>query len=113
MLNRGSVIVRPKQPYIDWALSLDDSGLVPTIEGEKTVYLIPEYESDEEALDILSVCYAEIFEMELAGWHLLEDDWPRNRSFSMFKEWFSLELHSCVEDMCGYVFIDDGFDGDA
>ncbi len=111
MLNRGSVIVRPKQPYIDWAASLDDSGLLPRIDGEKTVYLIPEYESDEDAMDILSVCFGEIFEMELLAWHLIEGDWPKNRTFSMFKKWFSLELHSCVEDICGYELIDDGFEG--
>ncbi len=29
MLNRGVVIVRPKQPYLDWAAGLDDSGILP------------------------------------------------------------------------------------
>ncbi len=53
MLNRGVLIVRPKQPYLDWAATLDDSGVVPDPEGEKTVYLIPEFESDDEAWDIL------------------------------------------------------------
>jgi len=38
MLNRAVVIVRPKQPYLDWALSLDDSGLVPDPGNEQTVY---------------------------------------------------------------------------
>ena len=94
---------------MDWARSLDDSGLIPNRDGERTVYLIPEYESDEEAMTVLSRCFGEIFEIELAGWHLVEDDWPKNRTFAMFKEWFSLELHSCVEDMCGYEFFDDGF----
>ena len=103
------MLVRPKQPYMDWARSLDDSGLIPNRDGERTVYLIPEYESDEEAMTVLSRCFGEIFEIELAGWHLVEDDWPKNRTFAMFKEWFSLELHSCVEDMCGYEFFDDGF----
>ena len=43
MLNRGVVIVRPKQPYLDWAAGLDDSGIVPDPNGEQTVYLIPSY----------------------------------------------------------------------
>ena len=25
MLNRSAIIVRPKQPYLDWALALDDT----------------------------------------------------------------------------------------
>ena len=37
MLNRGVVIVRPKQPYLDWAAGLDDSGIVPDPNGEQTV----------------------------------------------------------------------------
>ena len=49
MLNRGVVIVRPKQPYLDWAAGLDDSGLVPDPNGERTIYLIPSYEDEEAA----------------------------------------------------------------
>ena len=33
MLNRAALIVRPKQPFLDWAASLDDSGLVPDVAG--------------------------------------------------------------------------------
>src|SRR5215813_9875943 len=53
MLNRGVVIVRPKQPYLDWAAGLDDSELVPDPTAEQTVYLIPSYGDDEEAWEIL------------------------------------------------------------
>ena len=49
MLNRAVLIVRPKQPYIDWATGLDDSGVVPSPEDEQTVYLIPTYEDEDEA----------------------------------------------------------------
>jgi len=64
MLNRAALIVRPKQPFLDWAAGLDDSGLVPDVDGEKTVYLIPEFESDEEGLRVLKRVYAEIFERD-------------------------------------------------
>ena len=37
MLNRGALIVRPAQPYLDWAASLDDSGILPDPDGEVTV----------------------------------------------------------------------------
>lgn len=107
MLNRGAVIIRPRQPYIDWANGLDDSDLVPTPEGEHTVYLIPAYENDDQAMLILSTCYQAIFEAELLGWHTDESDWPNDRSFILFQEWFSIELHSVVEDLCGYPFEDD------
>src|SRR5213594_2183236 len=69
MLNRGAVIVRPRQPYLDWAAGLDDSGLMPDPNDEQTVYLIPSYDDDEEAWEILGEVYPAIFENELYGWH--------------------------------------------
>jgi hypothetical protein len=107
MLNRGVLIVRPKQPYLDWAAQLDDSGVVPDPEGEATVYLTPEFESDDEAWEILEDVYAEVFERELDGWHTDESAWPHDRTFAMFKEWFDIELHSVVEDLCAFEIEDD------
>jgi hypothetical protein len=107
MLNRGVVMVRPKQPYIDWAVQLDDSGIVPDPDDERTVYLIPEYDDDDEAWEILEDIYTEIFERELEGWHTEESAWPQDRTFAMFKEWFDVEFHSVVQDLCAYELEDD------
>ena len=107
MLNRGVVIVRPKQPYLDWAAGLDDSGIVPDPSDEQTVYLIPSYEGDEAAWKILENVYPTIFENELYGWHTDEAAWPRGRDFAMFKDWFEVELHSIVEDLCDFAIVDD------
>ena len=86
---------------------MDDSGLVPGADDEKTVYLIPSFEDDAEAEEILKQVYSEIFERELDAWHTDEADWPENRTFAIFKQWFEIELHSMVEDVCGYELIDD------
>jgi len=83
VLNRGVVIVRPKQPYLDWAAGLDDSGIVPDSNGEQTVYLIPSYEDDEGAWEILATLHPAIFENELYGWHTDEAVWPKGRDFAM------------------------------
>jgi hypothetical protein len=107
MLNRAALIVRPKQPFLEWAASLDDSGLVPDAEGEQTVYLVPEFESDEEGLRVLKRVYAEIFERELDGWDTEPSAWPQKRDFKTFQEWFSIELHSVVEDVVDDALIDD------
>jgi len=107
MLNRSAVIIRPSEVYIEWAANLDDSGILPSPEGEHTVYLIPEYDNDLQAMEILSQGYQGIFENELAGWHLDESEWPKNRTFAMFRKWFLIELHSVVEDLCGYEIVDD------
>ena len=107
MINRSAVIVRPKDPYIEWAKNLDDSGILPESQGERTVYLIPEYEDDVEAMSVLGACYDFVFQAELEGWCTDESTWPKNRTFKMFREWFNFEFHSVVEDICGYEIADD------
>ena len=107
MLNRAVLVVRPKQPFLDWAAQLDDSGLVPDIEGEQTVYLIPQFDDDDEAQKVLERVFAEVFEHELFGWHTDETAWPRKRNLALFREWFTVELHSVVEDLCDYELVDD------
>lgn len=99
MLNRSAILVSPKQPYIDWAAQLDDSNVLPTVDGERTVYLLPAYEDEDQALQLLKAAYGMIFESELMGWHLLESGWPRDRSYDVFQQWFDVEFQSIVEDL--------------
>ncbi len=107
MINRGAIIIRPKQPYIDWADRLDDSDILPSTDGERTIYLVPEYEDDLEAMDVLTRCYDILFEAELFGWCTDETTWPKNRTLAMFRDWFLVEFHSVVEDLCSYEVVDD------
>jgi hypothetical protein len=96
---------------MDWAKSLDDSSLIPTVEGEKTVYLVPEFDTDQDAEKLLRTVYSEIFERELFAWHTDQSDWPQKRNYAMFKQWFKVELHSMIEDLCSDPIEDD--EGDA
>ena len=107
MLNRSVLLVRPKQPFLDRAAGLDDSGIVPNVEGEQTVYLVPEIEDDDHADRVLKRVYAEVFERELYGWHTDEAAWPKNRTLSLFRKWFEVEMHSVVEDLCDFSLVDD------
>jgi hypothetical protein len=107
MLNRCALIVRPKRPFLDWAAQLDDSGLVPDIKGEQTVYLVPEFDYDSGAQQMLKVVFAEVFERELFGWHTDKSAWPQKRTLALFKKWFDIELHSMVEDLCDIELVDD------
>lgn len=109
MLNRGALIVRPAQPYLDWAASLDDSGILPDGDGEVTVYLIPEYEEDRTAQKVLQSVYAEVFERELFGWCTDESLWPERRTLAIFKKWFIVEMHSIVEDLSDEPLMDDDY----
>ena len=107
MLNRSAVMLTPRQAYLDWAAGLDDSGLVPSRDDEKTIYLIPQYNDVVEAMEILARCYDTIFELELEGWHTDESAWPEERTFRKFRDWFDIEFHSEVKDLCGFPVMDD------
>lgn len=58
MINRAALLVRPAQPYIDWALRLDDSGLAPRPDDEVKVYLVPEYTNSREAEEVIARVFA-------------------------------------------------------
>ncbi len=108
MLNRTALIFRPAQPYIDWARSLPDTDEIsPNIDGEQTVYLVEEIYDDDHLEDILKQIYSTIFEQELQGWYLDESLWPKKRTFSMFKEWFTIEYHTCIQDLMDAPLEDD------
>ena len=100
-INRSLVIIRPKQPFIDWANQLPDAEWVSTLDDFKTdclVILTPEYESDEEAVGYINEMYEDIFFEELCGWCTDESWWPHDRTKEMFWQWFEVELHSIVKD---------------
>lgn len=107
MLNRSALILRPADPYIQWALGLDDSGVSPSADGEQTVYLLPGWESDEEAEQILSEIWEALFERELFAWCNDEQMWPKERTRAKFNAWFAIEMHSLIEDLCAYPVLDD------
>lgn len=108
MLNRSSLIVRPNQPFLDWVASYDGSSVTPSEVGpDQAVYLIPEYLYDLDAHKVLKQVYETIFELELEGWCLDEAKWPVPRTLAVFKEWFTVEFHSMVIDLCGDPLIDD------
>ena len=108
MLNRSALLVSPLEPYLIWAQSLDNSGLIPSAEGEKTVYLVPDAESENDEA-VLRKVWSRVFDNELNQWHTDETAWPEKRSLVMFKKWFKIERHSVVEDLCEYSLEDEEY----
>ena len=107
MLNRAALIVRLAKPFIDWAKSLDDSDVLPDVDGEQTVYLIPEFDDAEDAESVLRRAYGEAFARTLNGWHTDQTAWPKDRSFRAFKKWFTIEMHTVIEDLVDHPLQDD------
>ncbi len=101
MINRCAVTIRAKEPVLAWLHSLPDYDdmTLNEVNQETTVYLLPVYEDDAEKDGLLDQYYDLLFDEELAGWWMNEDDWPKNRNLKMFNLWFGVEFHSVVVDL--------------
>ena len=110
MINRAAVILKYKQPAIDWINSIEPSNdLIITLEDtneERTVYLIDE-ESAENLEMMLKRNYKMFLEYEFLSWYTDESLWPKNFSLKMFKEWFKIECYSVVENLVDGDIIDE------
>jgi len=104
MLNRSAVIVKPRQPYLEWARQDDAEGLAESVfEGlheEPSVYLLPEYEDPATQQEVLAEFWPGLFEAMLEGWVTDEAYWPKKRTFEIFQEWFEVEWSPIVQDLC-------------
>ena len=101
LVNRAALIIRPKQPFLDWLLGLPGPSLSLTLadlQHNCDVVLIPELETDADVEAFVNSQWAAIFEMELDAWHTREAEWPARRTLKMFREWFDVELHEMIWD---------------
>ncbi len=115
MLNRAALILRYRQPFVDWINVVDPSPtsqvLTPDeLNQEHTVYLV-EVEDERELAGWLRRHHEELFEQELNGWYTDPALWPRDRSLEMLKEWCWFELHSVVVDTGASLLQDDDLEG--
>ena len=117
MLNRAALILRYRQPAIDWVNRVDATDHTSTVtqddvDRDRTVYLIPAggADSDEEFSDWLLDNYEQLFDNETESWYLDETLWPTLTGIGMFHEWFDLEILSVVVDMADAELEDDDYD---
>ena len=113
MINRAALILRYKQPFVDWINAADPSPSSRTftlaeVNKEHTVYLV-EVEGEDELASWLGQNHAELFEEELKGWYTDPALWPRDRSLKMLHQWCSFELHTVVVDTGETSLEDDEF----
>ena len=102
-LNRSAIVVKPKQPFLDWLHAADPTSLELTLFNlvrEPAIYLIQECDTNEDVAEVLRELCEEIFEEQLAGWYTDTATWPRDRSFDAFCRWFDYQHHSMLVDLC-------------
>lgn len=110
LINRGIIVVKPKQPFLDWLRGLPEPALGVTLNNLRTdcnTYLLPEWDTDEDLQELLAQCCGDIFVVELEGWHTDESAFPKRRSWTVFREWFDVEAHSMVVNLVKGAILDD------
>ena len=103
ILNRSAIVLKPKQPYLEWT-RLDDAeglseGVFETLREEPTLYLVPDWEEAGEEREILREFWPALFEAMLNGWVTDPELWPSGRTQKMFEHWFEIDTYSMVEDI--------------
>ena len=103
ILNRSAVVLRPKQPYLEWTRLDDSEGLAEdvfeTLREEPTLYLVPDWEEADEERENLDEFWPVLFEAMLNGWVTDPVLWPTGRTRKMFEDWFEIETFAMVEDI--------------
>ena len=102
-VNRSAIVVKPKQPFLDWLHGADSTSSDLTLQDlvlEPAIYLIPECDTREEVADVLHKLCQEIFVEQLADWFNDTTAWPPDRSFDVFCGWFDYQHHSMPIDLC-------------
>jgi hypothetical protein len=98
VVNRCAVGIYPSQKLLDWAraLDMDVAGA-----SEPCLYLIPDYDTQEEAEAMLQEVYEAIFEAELDYWYRDTAAWPAERTYEVFRKWFEVRFYPLIQDLVG------------
>lgn len=98
--NRSPVIISPKDSFEKWAKLYNESSDEECEQRlkETHVYLI-DWAYRETLEDVLKPYYKEIFEYELMSWNSIESEWPQNRNYELFLEWFEVRLGNDLFDL--------------
>jgi len=116
MLNRAVLLLKLKQPAIDWVNEADPTGnpgiSLDNANKDRKVFLVDESVADDlvNVTHWLKLNWERLFEEELESWYIDESLWVEKRSFDMFRQWFEVETHSIVVDTIDGSLEDDGFD---
>jgi hypothetical protein len=111
MLTRAALILRDRQPFVDWSNAGDPSPTshaltLAEVSQEGAVYHV-EVEDEDELARWLASHQQKLFEVELNGWYTYPVVCPGDRSLTMLKYWCSFELHTVVLDTAAYPLEDD------
>jgi hypothetical protein len=104
VVNRTAVSIVGAKPYVDWTLARDadaNKGTLTVARGRTygSVFLLPEFELEEDVREWVEENADWLFEFQLTAWTDDEASWPTRRDLQAFREWFRVEVHNVVVDV--------------
>ena len=101
-INRAALIVRPKQPYVDWANSVDNDGpraILQELRTDPSIYLVETIALLEDFDVLIDDTWEWIFREQLDGWMRDPNLWPEGLTRERFLQWFDCEVSTMIWDM--------------
>lgn len=97
-IDRNAIVVKGKKPFMDWINSVFPDNRLTVFE-DGNIYLVGEKDDNDQVKKWLQKNFDKIFQNELNDWCTDPDEWPKKRTFNLFKEWFEFEIHGMVLDI--------------
>jgi len=107
-INRSAVVVIPAQPFLVWLHQADPTSAqlsLNDLRKEATLYLLPEYDTEEEARQHLQKRCGKVFEEELDGWYSILQPRLLTGASRISSAGFEYEFHSVIIDLCGHPIV--------
>lgn len=101
-ISRAGPIVRPKQPYVDWANCVDDDAPRADLQGLRaspSIYLVESIDFLDDFDLLVKDNWEWIFREQLNGWMRDSASWPNELTREMFLKWFDCELSTMLWDI--------------
>lgn len=97
-INRAAISIRPHQPFIEWINSVGDTDEITFDDVDAEIYLVPEFEDEEEMNDWFSENFDTLFCNQMNGWYMDTDVWIKDRTLEMFYVMFDVSYISMIWD---------------
>ena len=114
MLNRDLLVVRLKQPFVDWVNKADpypdgSRMTLKEVNQDLPTFLIHDY-ACEDLEGWLEQYYETLFAELLEQWYVDDALWPQDITLELFKTWCDVGIHSMVIDLVDEPLVDDQLD---
>lgn len=96
-INRSAIIIKPKQPFIDWLSNLYPDDFFKEEMKEAAIYLVDDNIDNLEKW--LKKKFDKFFKLVLHDWHTNKKEWPQKRNYKMFTLWFRVEISEMIYDL--------------